>query len=365
MRIVYDSFEGRYSDNPRALYEWLRPRVPGEHIWMSDPRHQASFPRNTVTVPHGSAEAVAALESADLVVANTHIDFEWDKRPETTYLQTWHGTPLKRIHHDVVYAPPGRLPRLDRDVARWDYLLSPNAESTPRLRAAFNFPGEILEYGYPRNDVLLSPHADAVRARVRASLGLDEGDTAVLYTPTWRDHAYYDPTRPPVQLALDVAEFSARLGPRVKLLPRLHYLITDRGLPVDDPGVVDVSYYPDVAELYLAADAMVTDYSSTMFDFAVTGKPLLFYTYDLDEYRAHERGFYYDLEPIAPGPVISDPHALVGALQDLPGVQRAYAARYRRFQQTFCALEDGRATKRTGRFLRQQVLRVNAPLAPA
>ena len=365
MRIVYDSFEGRYSDNPRALYEWLRPRVPGEHIWLTDPRHLASFPPGTLTVPHDSTDAVVALESADLVIGNTHIDLDWDKRPETTYLQTWHGTPLKRIHHDVVFAPPGRLPRLDRDVARWDYLLSPNAASTPRLRKAFNFPGEVLEYGYPRNDVLLPPRADLVRARVRASLGLTEGDTAVLYTPTWRDHAYYDPTRPPVQLALDVAPFLAKLGPGVKLLPRLHYLMTDRGMPLDHPDVIDVSYYPDVAELYLAADVMVTDYSSTMFDFAVTGKPLLFYTYDLDEDREHERGFYYDLEPIAPGPMISNSEDLVAALQDLPGVQRTYAGRYRRFQAMFCGLEDGRATKRLGRFLKQRVLRADAPLTPA
>ena len=176
MRIVYDSFEGRYSDNPRALYEWLQPRVPGEHIWMSDARHLGSFPPDTITVPHGSAEAVAALESADLVVANTHLDFEWDKRPETTYLQTWHGTPLKRIHHDVVSAPPGRLTELGPGRRPLGHLLSPNAASTAAAAQGVPLPGPILENGYPRNDVLLPPGADAVRARVRAALGVADGD---------------------------------------------------------------------------------------------------------------------------------------------------------------------------------------------
>ena len=86
------------------------------------------------------------------------------------------------------------------------------------------------------------------------------------------------------------------------LLLRLHYMVTDRlEPPATGAAVRDVSAYPDVAELYLAADAMVTDYSSTMFDFAITGKPLLFFTYDLDDYRDDLRGFYFDFAESRPG----------------------------------------------------------------
>lgn len=366
MRIVYDSFEGRYSDNPRALYEWLLPRISAEHTWLADPRHAHAFPPEARLVPYGSAECVAALESADLVVGNTHIDLEWVKPAGASYLQTWHGTPLKRVHRDVHWAPEGRLDRLDRDVSRWDYLLSPNAPSTPRLQGAFGFRGEVLEYGYPRNDLLRSPRAETERARVRAALGLREDETAVLYTPTWRDQHYFDPARPSVQLALDLAEFLRRLGGRSRLLPRLHYLVEARGVPLREPGVVDVSYYPDVAELYLAADVLVTDYSSAMFDFAITGKPMVFYTYDLDAFRTVVRGFYFDLEPIAPGPMVSTADALIDVLSDLPSVQETYAERYRPFQETFCHLEDGHATERLGRLVRQlqAQLGLEAPLAP-
>jgi CDP-glycerol glycerophosphotransferase len=345
MKVVYDAFEGRYSDNPRALYERMRHRQPGDrHTWLCDPRFADGFPAGVDTVPFGSREARAVLEDADLVVANTHLDFPWDKKPGAVYLQTWHGTPLKRIHHDVLWAPDGVLPRLDLDVARWDYLLSPNAISTPRLRDAFGFRGDVLEVGYPRNDVLVDSRAPGVRARVRAALGIPDHVTAVLYTPTWRDDEFY--AEGDVELALDVASFVRELPDDVWLLPRLHYKMTGRAPAAAHDRVVDVSRYPDVHELYLAADVMITDYSSTMFDFAITGKPLLFFAYDLASYRDTLRGFYFDLEPLAPGPVLSTSDQVVAALGDLDGVRATYRERYAEFQRLFAHLDDGHAGER-------------------
>ncbi|SEQ79182.1 CDP-glycerol glycerophosphotransferase family protein [Microlunatus flavus] len=346
MRVVYNAFDGRYSDSPRVLYETYRHTYPGEHVWLADPDHQHGFPADALTVPIDSDAAVDALESADLVVANTHLEMEWRKSPRTTYLQTWHGTPLKRIHHDVLWAPEGRLAELDRDVARWDLLLSPNPVSTPRLRAAFGYTGPVLETGYPRNDLLVSPQAPAVRARVRAELGLPEGVTAVLYTPTWRDRDYFEPPAGGLRYALPLDELAAALGPGFRLLPRLHYKVTHLGAAQELPGVVDVSRYPDVAELYLAADVMVTDYSSTMFDFAATGKPIAFYAYDLDAYRDTLRGFYFDLEPVAPGPLVHEPDELLDVLTDVRAGRTTRRRRYRRFRQTFNPLDDGRSTER-------------------
>ncbi|HEX8487202.1 MAG TPA: CDP-glycerol glycerophosphotransferase family protein [Propionibacteriaceae bacterium] len=347
MKIVYCSFDGRYSDNPRALYEGLRPSLTDtEHVWLAAPLHAHGFPPDATTVRIGSAACIDALETADLVVANTHLELEWVKAPGAAYLQTWHGTPLKRIHHDVLWAPPGMLDSLDRDVARWDYLVSPNAVSTPRLRDAFGFSGEVLEVGYPRNDVLCSPGRDLVRARVRAALGLADDVTAVLYAPTWRDDEFYLPGAPPASLALDVESLMSDLGPGHALLSRLHPKMSDRSRLPALGGVTDVSAYPDAHELYLAADLMITDYSSVMFDFAVTGKPLLFYTYDLEVYRDSIRGFYFDLEPIAPGPMVQTQQDLVAALRDLPAVTRAYSDAYAEFRATYCELEDGHATER-------------------
>jgi len=275
MRIAYNSYAGRYSDSPRALHQRLLTMADDhEHVWLADPRHLASFPGSVETVEIGSADCVDALESADLVIANTHTEVEWSKRPDAVYLQTWHGTPLKRIHWDVLWAPEGRLARLQRDVDRWDLLLSPNAYSTPYLRQAFHFEGEVLETGYPRNDVLLSAERSTVRARVRESLGIPDGTRVVLYAPTWRDDIVFSTGEQAPELALDVDAFADALGEDHCLLLRLHFLVTGQLAAIGHASVRDVSAYPEVSDLYLAADMLVTDYSSAMFDFAVTGAPL-------------------------------------------------------------------------------------------
>ncbi len=349
MRIVYHSFEGRYSDNPRALYEALLRRGGGahEHVWLADPAHLDAFPVGVMTVPYGGADCIAVLESADVVVANTHTDLPWTKRPDATYLQTWHGTPLKRIHWDVLWAPEGRLERLQGDVDQWDVLVSPNRFATEAMRGAFRFTGEVLEAGYPRNDRLLAADRDEVRARVRRALAIPDGATAVLYTPTWRDDFVFGGGTDALELRLDAAAFDARLGADHVLLLRTHYMLTGR---LDDavghPSVRDVSAHPEVSELYLAADVLVTDYSSTMFDFAVTGRPQVFFAYDLDHYRSQQRGFYFDFEPVAPGPIVETTEHLLDALEDLEAVRQRYAGRYAAFRERFTPLEDGRAAER-------------------
>jgi CDP-glycerol glycerophosphotransferase len=345
--VVYQSFEGRFSDSPRAIHAALVARGGGHHhVWLADPAHASGFPPGVATVPYGTPEGREALEAADLLVANTHTDLEWDKPPGATYLQTWHGTPLKRIHRDVLWAPEGRLDRLDRDVARWDVLLSPNAASTPWLRSAFRFEGEVLETGYPRNDVLTGPGAAAIRERVRAELGIPEGRRAVLYAPTWRDHEVFAAGGEAFGLRLDVDAFTRALGEDHVLLLRLHYMLTGRLAPIEHPAVREVSFHPDIAELYLAADVLVTDYSSVMFDWAVTGKPIVLFAYDLDRYRDETRGFYFDLAEAPPGPLLRTSEEVVAALAGLDGHVAAYAERYAAFRERFCHLEDGRATER-------------------
>ena len=345
--VVYNSFHGRFSDNPRALFERLRNRPGTEHTWLLDPAHAAAFPADVPTVVIDGPDARAALESADLVVAGTHTEVEWTKRPGTTYLQTWHGTPLKRIHRDVLLVPPGRLDYLDRDVARWDVLLSPNPVSTPRLRKAFGFDGPVWETGYPRNDLLVGPHAASTRSAVRRELGLADDERAVLYAPTWRDDEKYDESVRDVPMHLHLGALAARLdasGTQHRVLARVHNLMTDRSHAEHAPGVVDVSLYRDVRELYLAADVLVTDYSSVMFDFALTGKPIVFYAYDLERFRDEIRGFYFDLLPQAPGPVVRHEDELVEAL--LHHDPAVWAERYAGFRATYGCLEDGHATDR-------------------
>ncbi|WP_298460484.1 CDP-glycerol glycerophosphotransferase family protein [uncultured Cellulomonas sp.] len=348
MKIVYYSFGGRYSDSPRALHQRALTRTAAdvEHVWLAHPSRAAAFPAGTVTVPVRTPQALAALHGADVVVADNHLPV-WDKRPGTTYLQTWHGTPLKRIHRDALSQTDSEevLARLDDDVTRWDVLLGPSEAAAVPLRAAFGFTGRVPVTGYPRNDALLAPDAAARRDRVRAALGIEDGRTAVLYAPTWRDD---DRLRdaPASGLPLDPDRFAQRLGDDHVLLLRLHHLVPDAVRGGDVPGVVDVSDHPDINDLYLAADVLVTDYSSAMFDFALTGRPILSFVYDLEHYRDVLRGFYFDLAEIAPGPLLRTGEEVLDALADLDAVQAASADRYREFRERFCHAEDGRAADR-------------------
>jgi CDP-glycerol glycerophosphotransferase len=203
----------------------------------------------------------------------------------------------------------------------------------------------VHETGYPRNDPLSARDRDAVRTRVRAELGIADGTTAVLYAPTWRDDLVWG-DGPDFALPLDLDDVTARLGDDHVLLVRLHTMAKDR--PHFAPGVParDVTDVADTAGLYLAADVLVTDYSSAMFDFAVTGKPQLFFTYDYDHYRDDLRGFYFDLPEIAPGPLLATSKELVDALVGIDAVTAEYAERYARFRERFCSLEEGRASER-------------------
>ena len=346
MRIVYNAFNGRYADSPRALHRGLLARgVEAEHVWLQDERFVGGFPADVTTVPISSPAAVAALESADVLISNTHIQLDrWEKSPATFYLQTWHGTPLKRIHRAAASVPGEEVMRaLDEDIARWDALVSQGPAATRLLREAFGYAGTVLETGYPRNDVLLAPDAAARRAALREELGIADGTTAVLYAPTYRDDTVDAADAPD---GLDLEQLVSRLGPAYTVLLRQHYYLYRRPVRTGLAGLVDVSDNPDIADLYLAADAMVTDYSSAMFDFAVTGKPLLLHPYDLERYRDQLRGFTFDLDTEGPGALVLDPEVLAESLLALPETSAEDAARYAAFRRRWTALEDGHATDR-------------------
>ncbi|GAA4347179.1 CDP-glycerol glycerophosphotransferase family protein [Angustibacter luteus] len=352
MRVVYCSFNGRFSDNPLAVYEQLRTRPGLTHTWILDPAHADGFPADVRTVLTGSDEASAALGEADAVISNHHITTPWTKAAGCRYLQTWHGTPLKRVHADIEHpSPPLRrlIEQFDRDVALWDVLTNPNEASSELLAGAFRFGGQVLTTGSPRNDVLVGPQADEVRARVRGQLGLGDDRTAVLYAPTWRDDQVGSDGDFDFAFQLDLDAFRRRLAGDAVLLVRLHPFVSGRlaGIvPADDPDVRDVSFHPQVSDLYLAADALVTDYSSVMFDFAVTGRPIVFFTYDLEHYRDEVRGFYFDPRPDAPGPMLRTSAEVLTALGDLDLLRHRWSEPYARFRERYCAHEDGLAAQR-------------------
>ena len=348
--VVYSSFGGRqYSDSPRAIHEELvRREAPLEHLWVVRDG-VCRVPPSATTVREGSREHYEALARARYVVSNDHFPEWFRRRADQTCLQTWHGTPLKRLGLDVpeIRRTARRARRRwAEQVANWQYVLSPNRFSTPILRRAYDIGGEILETGYPRNDILAAPNRDAATDRLRRRLMLPTGARVVLYAPTYRDEVVDRKGRHRLDLHLDLARLQDALGDDTILLFRKHHYVVDP-VPADAGGFVrDVSGYPDGTELLLAADVLVTDYSSIMFDFAITGRPMLFFTYDLKTYEDEIRGFYFDFADKAPGPLLRTTDELADALRNIDDVRAQYAGTYSAFAAVFCELDDGRATAR-------------------
>ncbi|MEV4635950.1 CDP-glycerol glycerophosphotransferase family protein [Actinoplanes sp. NPDC049548] len=348
--VIFESFGGRqYSDSPRAMHEeLLRRGLPLEAQYLTVREGQASPPETLTPARLGGTEWYDALATCRYIVTNSHLPDWFERRPGQVVVQTWHGTPLKRIGFDVTdirHADRNYLQRVEKETPNWSFLVSPNRFSTPVLQRAFRYGGEMLESGYPRNDLLFNTDSCATAA-IRRHLGLPAGKRVVLYAPTWRDDEFYGQGRYKMSMQLDLAAARRMLGDDHVLLVRRHPNVID---PIPDDGsgfVLDVSTYPDMADLLAVADVLVTDYSSTMVDFAATGRPILLYTYDLEHYRDRLRGFYLDFEKEAPGPLLMTSEDVIKSLAELAVDPDLYADQRRAFQARFCDLDDGNATKR-------------------
>ncbi|MFM9367041.1 CDP-glycerol glycerophosphotransferase family protein [Streptomyces sp. Da 82-17] len=342
--------------SPRAVHEELvRRGVEIEHLWVTDDG-RTRVPPAARGVERHSAEWYEALARCRRIVTEDHLPDWFERRDGQTVVQTWHGSPLKRIGADLtdtLYADHGHLDALPRLSAQWSVLVTPNRYAIPHMTRALHYEGEILQAGSPRNDLFFADDREKVADRVRTELGLDEDHRIVLYAPTYRDHLAHARGRFRYEPALDLAELERELddrrerdGVRHTVLVRRHPLASGRLTGARAPFVRDVSDHPQPAELLLVADVLVTDYSALMFDFAHTGRPMLFLTPDLEHYRDTLRGFYVDLERRAPGPLLRSTAELAAALADLDAVAARHADAYATFRQAYCDLDDGRAARR-------------------
>jgi len=338
--VVYDSWRGRYADSPRAIHrELVRRDAPYRHVWVIG-EGQPTPEHAEVVRPHSPAH-LAALARARYVVTNDLLPLYYAKPPGAKVLQTWHGTPLKKIGLDVVdpsYPHPARYRwHLRRNSRLWDHLISQNPFSTPIFRRAFGYSGSVLEVGYPRNDELAALTDDVIAA-TRARFGIPGGARTITYAPTWRDSGARAE-----QLETDVRRLATGLAEGAFVLLRLHKheasALRGSDLP---PNVIDLSPHGDVNDVLVATDVLVTDYSSLMFDFAVTGRPIHLYVPDLEHYRDVERGWYFDLLNEGPGPAHRSIDELIAAVASGDVDTRAV----RRFRDRFAPLDDGRAAAR-------------------
>ncbi|MFD9305614.1 CDP-glycerol glycerophosphotransferase family protein [Streptomyces sp. NPDC060048] len=339
-------WHGGYACNPAAIEAKLRELAPRMRTaWICDPAHASTLPRETALLRPGSAAYWTALARATYLVTNVNFDRTLVKRAGQILVQTQHGTPLKRVGLDL-RDRPAATPTTDfagllRGADQWDYLLSANRHSTLVWEKAVPSSYTTLEYGYPRNDVFhRATQADVLELRER--LGIPPGSTAILYAPTHRDYRRSRPEH------LDFERILRDLGPRYTILNRTHLTYAGSPSPDPHPRLLDVSAHPSVEELCLASDALVTDYSSLMFDYASLDRPIVIHADDWEAYEA-ARGTYFDLRSFPPGAIARTEDELVDIFATGHWQGSRSAQLRSSFRARFCAYDDGHAAERVVR----------------
>jgi CDP-glycerol glycerophosphotransferase len=304
------------------------------------------FPDSAVRVRRDSWRYYYEVARAGYLVDNQGLPWPVVRRPGQRYVQTWHGTNFKHMGTDIreVGNSPARTRALHEGAARWDDFVVQSEHAARTLAPALGVQGRILRIGYPRNDRLHGPDPDEILV-LRRRLRLPEDRRIVLYAPTFRRYPRpYVTADPAYHPRLDINRFEQTVGDEWFLLVRAHYL--DRmTVPARHAAVArNVSDHDDVAELLMVADALITDYSSIMFDFPITGRPIGFFAPDLALYR-HLRGAYFDLRTDGPGPVLEDMDAVLAWLGDIDAVHASYAERYAGFRSYYASYDDGTAAE--------------------
>lgn len=298
-KVVLQSFYGRgYSDSPKAIGDALLEQGGFRIYWVVKGKTEAgTVPPGITPVQIDTASSIYHFCTAGFWVDNCRKWAFVKKRGKQCYIQTWHGFPLKKIEKDAGDAlPADYIEAAQKDSAMCDLFLSNSGFLSHIYRNGFWYGGEILEKGFPRNDVLVNGD-ESLRQKAYGVLRLEKGPNYILYAPTFRrgmDISVYD-----IDYRRCVKAFEETFGGKWTVLLKLHPNIADkaRELPLETGIAENVSDYPDIIDLYLVSKAMISDYSSVMFDYIATGKPCFLYLNDLEAYK-DDRDFYFDIEKL-------------------------------------------------------------------
>ena len=288
-KVIFSSYDGKlYNDNPRAVAEALHAIAPGARlVFRLSRKGMASpdIPDYIEKLPHGGLRALREMATAKVIVTNAGMKAWMRKFPDQLYVQTWHGDRgFKKVRLDL--EPKNR--NFLAESRRIDVAVSGSDFATGVFRSGFAVKGEILACGCPRNDLLLKNPPEVAR-RTREALGIAEGTRVLMYAPTFRTGTSGSVQDASLSLEKARAALEAATGARWVCITRGH--IDSRGIRSD--ARMDVSAWPEPAELLLISDLLITDYSSIGGDFMLLNRPVVFYQPDIGDYNV-ERGLYFD-----------------------------------------------------------------------
>lgn len=357
--VIFDSFLGKsYACNPMAIYEEMISDEDFDEwkfVWIMRKPSRLKLEKEQV-VRYNSIQHYYYLAKSKYWVFNSKMPAYMDKKKNQVYLQTWHGTPLKKLARDIEISDDATFYRTkmsreemintyDVDVKKYNYLISPNAYSTEKFISAFGVePEKVIETGYPRNDVLVNYTQKQIED-IKYRLGINKNKKVILYAPTWRDNIY-DTKGYSFTPKVDFSKWKEELGEDYIVIYKPHYLIVNK---ITDESLEDFIYFSkatdNINDLYLVSDILITDYSSVFFDYAVLKRPMLFYMFDLKEYADDIRGFYIDINEL-PGPIVEEEDLLLKDIKNIGSIENQYKEKYNKFFKEICYLEDGHASER-------------------
>ncbi|MDR1002589.1 MAG: CDP-glycerol glycerophosphotransferase family protein [Oscillospiraceae bacterium] len=367
--ILFESFKGAFfCDSPKAIYEEMLKDERFKDCTLvcvtssnskklksslSTSVGEATKADNSIFVRYNSREYLRYYASAKYIVTNSIYPILVIKKKKQVYVQTWHGTPFKRIGCDIVvdhenpYNTVAEIHKKYENEAKIiDYMLSPSAYTTDKLISSFHLnklgkENSVLELGYPRNDFLYN-YTEEMVEKIKSDLGIPAGKKVILYAPTFRDNSHTTGIGYTYFPDTDFDYLRQELEDDFVILYRAHYFINDTFDFEKYAGFIfNVSTIPDINTLYVVSDLLVTDYSSVFFDYANLKRPILFYMYDFDNYRNKLRGFYMEPEEL-PGPISGTEQQLAGDIKRLAESGYDYGS----FNERFTYLDDGQASRR-------------------
>ena len=343
-----DSFK-HFGCSPKYIALYLLQHYLGifDIVWVFEygAAPPPDFPDEIRCVRYFSIDYLRELHTAKFVICNmrTGPAQYWKKRPGQLYIQTWHSSlRLKKIEGDAAeHFDPEYIKICQEDSNRIDLLLSGCRFSSGIFKRAFWYEGEILESGTPRCDILVNGSAEA-RQKVFRTYGIDPSQKLLLYAPTFRSN------KPSDFLGMDFRRLKVFLGENWVIGARLHPNVLADVIPDE---AISMSKYSDMQELIAAADILITDFSSCMFDMAIAEKACVLYAPDLKEYMKRERGLYFDIREL-PFPIAQSMDELCDIIKNFDEIQ--YQERRRKFMTMIGSFEDGHAAERVCQYIYQQ-----------
>ncbi|MDE6025499.1 MAG: CDP-glycerol:glycerophosphate glycerophosphotransferase [Lachnospiraceae bacterium] len=351
-RIIFESMWGtKYSCNPQALYEYIDKHYPNyECIWsLEDPR--TPIKGKGIRVRRGSQKYYEYLATAKYFVNNVNFEDAYVKRKGQIEIQTMHGTPLKTVGLDVTedFSTEATKEKYIKKNSRWDYLIVQGKFMEGKGYSCYRFDKKTLTTGYPRTDRLFDIDNSKL-TDLKKELGLPLDKKLILYAPTWRVKNRFD-------MMLDLEKMKEVLKDEYALLIRLHHFSTGGyTVPEDGEFIFDLGNYQYVENLYNISDILITDYSSVMFDYALLNKPMIFFTYDMEEYCNKLRGLYIDFEKEAPGTLAYTSDEVIQAIVNCKEEQEKNRERIQAFHSKFLTYENGNSCEKVV----QQVMKPNS-----